>query len=289
MATPDAPMQPAPKRGRFDAAKRLYDWYDKFDTWRERIDFAIGFFKANAAATASTAAAGAVATAGVVVVANPQLIETWFPPKQPVEIVQPDTPPKAAEPPVQQAKVEVTTERWGEALVFPVNGADAAGKRASFDVAVLPKAFTWARKDDAHLAHDGKMLTDAQVQERVFTDDFRAGLGRSRDVIGVGVASQEGDVTEETGRAARRAKTSGEWLAKGTGAGVWLLNLGQYKGSCATADKGDTSWQRPVIMIGVRGQDEGVNLAQALGDAISGKSNLPSRDCYSNFEMKRRE
>ncbi|MDZ4790798.1 MAG: hypothetical protein SGJ17_06235 [Hyphomicrobiales bacterium] len=277
----------APKKERFGTVKRVYDWYDKVDTWRERIDLLVTLIKANTVATASTVTAGVVVTTGAVVVAtNPRLIDEWFPPAPPpVAIVEP-VKSAAVEPP----KVEVTTQRWGEAVVFPINGVDAGGRRAAFDVAVLPKEYTWARKDDKHLARDGRTLADAEVQA-LFSDDFRTGIGRSADVIGVGVASQEGDVVEESGRAARRALTAGGWLAtaRGEGALVWQLNLGQYKGTCASADKGDTSWQRPVIMVGVREKDEGVNLGEALGDAMTGKSNLPSRDCYSNFTMERRQ
>jgi hypothetical protein len=285
MADASTPEQPE-KKDRFRTVKRIYDWYDKVDTWRERIDLLVGFFKANTVATASTVTAGAaVTTTAVVVAVNPQIIEEWFPPKPaPVEIYRP-VETAAVEPP----KVEVTTVRWGEAVVFPISGVDAAGRRAAFEVAVLPKEYTWARKDDKHLAKDGRTLNDLEVQA-LFADDFRAGIAKSGDVIGVGVASQEGDVTEEAGRAARRASTAGTWLsaARGDGAAIWELNLGQYKGSCASADRADTSWQRPVIMIGVRDKDDGVNLAEALGDAMKGKSNLPSRECYSNFEMQRR-
>lgn len=68
---------------------------------------------------------------------------------------------------------------------------------------------------------------------------------------------------------------------------IWTLNLGQYKGSCAIGETEDTAWQRPVLMIGVRERERGADLAQALGDAMSGKSNLPDRSCYSHFELAR--
>jgi hypothetical protein len=40
-------------------------------------------------------------------------------------------------------------------------------------------------------------------------------------------------------------------------------------------------------MIGIREQEDGVDLGQALANAMEGKSNLPSRDCYSNFDLTR--
>ncbi|NJM34249.1 MAG: hypothetical protein HC850_05515 [Rhodomicrobium sp.] len=69
---------------------------------------------------------------------------------------------------------------------------------------------------------------------------------------------------------------------------VWALNLGQFRATCkASTEAADTGWQRPLILVGIRSQEEGVNLAEAFGDAISGKSNLPSRDCYTNFDLAR--
>ncbi|MDX2263775.1 MAG: hypothetical protein NW215_02225 [Hyphomicrobiales bacterium] len=263
--------------------RRIYDWYDTVDTWRERIDILIGLFKANTVAAGSAATVGVAATAGVVAVAvNPDLIN-----------FRTETPPPAVERPIETVaavapKVEVKTIRWGKAVVFPVSGVDGKGRRASFNVAVLPKEYTWARKDDQHLARDGRILTDNEIME-LFAEDFRNGLAPSGEVIAVGVASQEGDVAEESARAARRSAKAGEWLMRAArdGAVVWRLNLGQYKGKCADADRGDTSWQRPVIMIGVAEAEAGVVLSEALSQAIEGKSNLPSRACYSNFELSR--
>jgi hypothetical protein len=40
-------------------------------------------------------------------------------------------------------------------------------------------------------------------------------------------------------------------------------------------------------MIGIREQAPGVDLGEALGNAMAGKSNLPDRGCYSNFELAR--
>ena len=65
----------------------------------------------------------------------------------------------------------------------------------------------------------------------------------------------------------------------------WLLNLGRFRSTCKAVKDPDTSWERPFLMIGVRSQDAGVNLGQALANAMSGKTNLPSTDCYSRYEL----
>ena len=40
-----------------------------------------------------------------------------------------------------------------------------------------------------------------------------------------------------------------------------------------------------MIFAGVREKAEGANLEEALADAISGHDNLPSRECYSRFDL----
>ena len=47
----------------------------------------------------------------------------------------------------------------------------------------------------------------------------------------------------------------------------------------------NSSFERPVIFAGVRAKADGANLQEALADAISGHDNLPSRGCYSRFDL----
>jgi hypothetical protein len=187
--------------------------------------------------------------------------------------------------------VAVTTERWGGSVVFPIEGKDNNGRNAAFDVAVMPKELAWVSKSSTHLALAGEQIPDEQLTERLFTPELRDGLAKSKQVMAIGLASQEGQVEEETARAADRAKNAAAWLAKAVPAetGIWLLNLGQFKksGCPAQTETTDTSWQRPVIIVGVKSQDEGTDLAQAFSNAISGKSNLPSRECYTAFDLTR--
>lgn len=206
-----------------------------------------------------------------------------------------EAPIPQAPAPVQQtaaaAPVAVETQRWGGSVVFPIEGKDAAGRHAAFDVAVLPKDLAWVSKSSTQLALGGQQVPDDQLTERLFTPELRDGLSRSKQVMAIGLASQEGQVEEETARAASRAQTAAKWLSDAISpeTGVWMLNLGQFKksGCPAQTETNDTSWQRPVILVGVKSQEDGVNLAEAFADAIGGKSNLPSRDCYTAFELSR--
>ena len=203
----------------------------------------------------------------------------------PMEKVAAPQPPAA---PAPVAEVAVQTQQWGSSVIFPIEGKDTAQKRAAFDVAVLPTDLSWARGSSAILTQADAEIPEPETADRVFTAELRSGLDRSAQVIAVGVASQEGQLEEEAERARQRATTAAGWLAKAVPVekGIWTLNLGQFKGSCKAAEGATgTGWQRPLIIVGIREQDQGVNLIEAFADAISGKSNLPSRDCYTNFDL----
>ena len=214
------------------------------------------------------------------------LLALWFWEKpRPTE----PAPQTTAAAPAQPVAVE--TQRWGASVIFPIEGKDTSGKHASFDVAVLPKDLSWVVKSSTQLALAGQEIPNDQLADRLFTPELRDGLSKSGQLMAIGLASQEGQVEEETARAGDRARNAATWLSAAFPAetGIWMLNLGQFKktGCPAQTETSDTSWQRPVILVGVKSQDEGTDLAQAFADAINGKSNLPSRDCYTAFDLSK--
>jgi hypothetical protein len=191
----------------------------------------------------------------------------------------------------EQTAETVETLRWGDVVVYPVTGRDQAGRAADFDVAVLPAGVTWAQESTTVLERDGERIPGTAISDEIFTPALRAGLDRSDAVMALGLASQEGRQDVETTRARRRGVTAAGWLddVTATGKPVWMLNLGQYQSDCPTASEGidGTSWQRPVIFVGIRPEDQEVQLSEAFADAISGKTNLPSQECYTSFDMTR--
>jgi hypothetical protein len=186
-------------------------------------------------------------------------------------------------------KREVAKQRVEHAFFFPVEGADAKGRRAAFDFIILTKDFTWVKGSTFEVESKGRVVPEAQVIPAVFTPQIRKSLTQSPGLIAVGLASQEGGKAAEEQRASRRSRTVASWMLHlaGPHTHVWRLNLGQYKSECSGQVDRDTSFQRPLILIGVLRAQEGVDLAQALADAIGGKANLPSRECYSRFDLSR--
>ncbi len=263
---------------RFGPIRWLYRRYKQYDTWSGRWDWLkwlLEMFRTHTitsvAATGTTAAA---VTGTAVVLSDPELRERWLP------FIF-----------AEQTAETVETLRWGDVVVYPVTGQDDAGRAADFDVAVLPAGVTWVQESTTVLERDGDRIPVTGTTEAIFTPELRDGLNRSDAVMAVGLASQEGRQDIETERARRRGMTAAGWLEEAVApeTPVWMLNLGQYQSDCPTAreDATGTSWQRPVIFVGIRPEDQEVRLSEAFANAISGKTNLPSQQCYTSFDVTR--
>lgn len=180
----------------------------------------------------------------------------------------------------------ILAKRWNErTLVFPIEGADRAGRRALFDVVVLTKNYGWVRGSTTELEKDDQRLSPQEIQDEVLAPQLREGLGTARGLIAVGLASQEGEVEREEQRGGLRAIRTAQWVQEALGERIpmWTLNLGRYVDPCADCEDSDTSWQRPFIVIAVRQVDDGTHISEALADAMSDTTNLPAPSRYSAF------
>lgn len=184
----------------------------------------------------------------------------------------------------------ITALKWNErTLVFPIEGFDTAGRRALFDVVVLTKNYGWVLGSTTELERDGEKLNAKAIEEEVLAPQLREGLGRARELIAVGVASQEGELEREIQRGGLRATRIAQWVrgALGEKVPMWTLNLGRYLDPCTNCEDAETSWQRPFVVIAVGETEAGVNIGEALRNAMSDKENLPSPDRYSTFAMSK--
>ena len=170
--------------------------------------------------------------------------------------------------------------------MYRVEGKDTQGRAAAFDIIVLTNGSAWAKGGASVIVFGGKAVPDAERANRVVTPKMRESLAPMSDVIAVGRASDEGKRAEEEARALTRSKTFAAWIKKAVKpeTALWTLTLGQYEKTCAVHEDQDLNFEQPIV-IGVRSKAEGTNLQDALSDAISGRPNFPSRDCYSRFDM----
>jgi hypothetical protein len=183
--------------------------------------------------------------------------------------------------------VEVKTVRWGDSVVFPIEAKDKAGKKATFDFVAKTQDYAWIRGQADQVTKGGQPIGAAEVNTVLFGPDVQKGLAPSADLIAVGVASQEGTLAEESARAAQRGKVGAAWADQAVGGNkkLWVLNLGQFSPNCGSTTEKDTSWERPFLIVGARNQEGGVNLGEALANAMNNKTNFPSTGCYSTFEL----
>ncbi len=191
---------------------------------------------------------------------------------------------QAAQAPV---KDHAAKEKIESAYFFRIDGKDAQGRAASFDFIILTGDYTWALGSAKEVISNGKPVPEAEVAGRVLTPKIRESLASASDLIAVSLASLEGEREHEEARAMARAKSIAGWLAKAGNPStpLWTLTLGQYDKKCKAQEDADTSLERPLILAGVRSKAEGTNLQEALANAISGHDNLPSRECYSRFDL----
>jgi hypothetical protein len=202
--------------------------------------------------------------------------------------------PAAAQPqepqqPQEPEKTHAEKQKVENAYFFRIDGKDKQGHPASFDFIILTDEYTWAKGSTTDVVSADKVIPQSEVADRVLTPQVRASLDSASDLIAVGLASQEGERAQEEARAADRAKTVVEWIKKVSkpDLALWTLTLGQYDKACKHQEDADSSFERPVIFAGVRSKAADTNLQEALADAISGHDNLPSRECYSRFDLEK--
>jgi hypothetical protein len=196
-------------------------------------------------------------------------------------------PAAAPAPPEAPVKKHAEKQKVENAFFFRVDGKDKQGRAATFDFIMLTNEFTWVKGSTTDIVSGGATIPEAEAADRVLTQQVRDSLSSATDLIGVGLASSEGEREAEEARAMDRSKTVVGWITKVSKpeTAVWTLTLGQYSKDCKGQEDADTSFERPVIFAGVRSKADGAELGEALADAISGHDNLPSRECYSRFDL----
>ncbi len=190
---------------------------------------------------------------------------------------------------LEPAAVTETTRQTKNSTVFEIIGFDKSGRRGVFDVVVLNKEFKWVHASADQLEREGKTFTAKEIANDVLDEEVRASLSEALEIVAVGTASQEGDAANEVQRAGKRAMRTAELTKSATidTVPITALNLGQYREACAECETTGTSWQRPFIVIAVKDLEQDTIVGEALADAMTGKTQVPSPASYSAFEMTR--
>ncbi|MBD2137655.1 protein kinase [Anabaena sp. FACHB-1237] len=155
-------------------------------------------------------------------------------------------------------------------------GKDSQGKVAEFNIAVLSVEYKWQLGSTYQINYNGQTITLDSLKSNLEQEGIQKIMENPDEIISVGTASCEGDINAEQNRALERSKQI-QLLAKkifsqtNSIRGYRLLNLGQFQRKDCQASQDLTAYQRSIIIIGVKKQDEGIILDEALRDRLERK------------------
>jgi serine/threonine protein kinase len=168
-------------------------------------------------------------------------------------------------------------ERKGKVDYFPyIEGADSQGRTAEFSVAVLSVEYKWSFASNYQIQYNNQIITLEDLRKNLEQEGIRRIMENPTEIVSVGTASCEGNLPDEERRAFQRAQQI-QLVAKKIFSNVRsvevyrLLNLGQFRRSGCQANQDLTSYQRSVIIIGVKNKTPGVNVDEALRDRLEKK------------------
>jgi hypothetical protein len=176
-------------------------------------------------------------------------------------------------------------KQLGSSLIYsPIEVMDKSGKRAKINVILLSSAYRWEIGSAKILVDSREKNKEIRKQKAIDISSLANYLredkiletiqqeGSINRVIAIGTASCEGnDISEEEKRAELRARSVIKLVEKELldVAYYSIINLGQFNGGeCAIVPE-KTSWQRATILLGVRQDEKGINLEEAVRERLS--------------------
>lgn len=148
---------------------------------------------------------------------------------------------------------------------YPGQGTDEAGKSVGININILSQDYRW------QYGKIGELVEFGGKTENVRPHLSSLDISESKALVCVGAASVEGDRSEQKELALVRAKKLEELVTEQLlpTVPVFTLNLGRAKyGKIDPDDPLKNAAQRRVIVVEILDQEKGVNLKQALLDAL---------------------
>ncbi|HEY9705846.1 MAG TPA: serine/threonine protein kinase, partial [Allocoleopsis sp.] len=137
--------------------------------------------------------------------------------------------------------------------------------------------------DSVQVPNQNQFITLNDLKSKLEKDGIRRVMQNPNRIISVGTASCEGELVKEENRAFQRAVNIRENLVKKLlpAKDYNLLNLGQNKTAECVPNPEITSFQRSIIIIGVKKDTPGIILNEALRDRLLGQIEGLNLDEYS--------
>ena len=176
---------------------------------------------------------------------------------------------------------------------IPQIGFDKSDKQLHIVIDILDQKFTWQKNEITigQYVYDGRIIDlRAYFKDQLYLDK----INESVEIICIGNASFEENLTipverrkrEEETRASVRASNLRDILKsllKNPVTPVYILNLGKYKFEKPPS----SNMQRSIVMIRILYKEEGVNVNQALYNALTNSLEMPFK--ITNFSLIKRD
>lgn len=174
-------------------------------------------------------------------------------------------------PPVAKLTIQ-TPIKMGDVLYYPYLAVqDSQGKSVEFNIAVLSDRYEWdtSSVDRVRLRGKSEPVPISALKEQLLKEgkgQISKVMENPNSIISLGTASCEGTREEEEARALARAKTVQTKIVES----IFIikdrpiLNLGQYKADNCIKDINKNSFQRRLIIVGMRRESQGLILKEAL-------------------------
>ncbi len=160
-------------------------------------------------------------------------------------------------------------QKIGNVLYYPyLSAKDSQGKSAEINMAVLSDRYEWQLASDNQVKLKGqtKSLPISILKQELEKQGIFKIMDNPNRIIALGTASCEGTALTEEARAMSRAKTIQDQIVKQLFQvkEYPLLNLGQFKRDNCQRDAKGTSFQRSLVIVGMRKETEGLEVKSAL-------------------------
>ena len=162
-----------------------------------------------------------------------------------------------------------TPQKIGNVLYYPyLLAKDNLGKSAQINMAVLSDRYEWQLASDNQVKLKGKTqsLPISVLKQELQKQGIFKIMDNPNRIVAIGTASCEGSSIEEELRALNRAKTIQNQIVKQLFQvkEYPVLNLGQFKRDNCQRDTSGTSFQRSLVIIGLRKESEGLMVKEAV-------------------------
>jgi len=166
-------------------------------------------------------------------------------------------------------------ERKGKIDYFPYKeGRDSQGRTAEFNIAVLSVEYKWLVGSSFQIKYKNDEIISLDLLNlNLEQEGIEKIMEVPSEIISVGTASCKGDIAVQERVALERSKQIRLLVKKlfiniPNIKGDRLLNLGQFQGSDCQVKQDLTTYQRSIIIIGVKKQSAGLNIDEALRDRL---------------------